>query len=577
MTELFLQFFNMSISAVWVILAVLLLRLMFTKAPKWIAVSLWGIVAFRLICPFTLESAFSLLPSGQTVVMHSPFSDAPQIDSGVPVFDNAINPAIVTDAGADAMQIALAIGASVWLVGIAAMTVYTLFSYRALAKKVSTAVRLCENTYQSEHIDTPFILGVFRPKIYLPFATDAHDTEYVLAHERAHLRRKDHLWKPLGFCLLALHWFNPLAWLAYVLLCRDIESACDEKVIATYDRDRRADYSEALMHCGVRRKRIAACPLAFGETGLKTRIRKVLGYKKCALWLIILALVAGVVAAVCLLTNPETKQNIIIPDTQAFFSEDDNIYMAFERVETKEDGNKVFHVIWHNHTGKEVTFGEAFAIQRREDGKWVSTAGGELYFHEIANLIMPFGKASHAYSTERFDISKTGKYRLISWFYTEDGEKATWIEFEHQEISVPDEDEIGIDSIKVDKVSSGEYKLCLDYIFGVGGYVVRDASTDEEEYIGDGQVSYDGSLGKYRVMIQFGDMELSESLAKKYKNGNIVTLKRGSVLLRAKCAFPADHGFVLYLGSDTPISVEASHGTLDDIGGTIEIPIHVGE
>lgn len=576
MTELFLQVVNMSISACWAILAVLLLRMLFAKAPKWIAVALWGIVAFRLICPFSLESAFSVLPSGQTVVMHPPFADTPQIDSGVPVIDNAINPSIVTDAGAVAMQIALTIGASVWMVGIAAMLLYTLFSYRVLARKVSTAVSLRENIYQSEHIDTPFVLGVFRPKIYLPFATDAHDMEYVLAHERAHLRRKDHLWKPFGFCLLALHWFNPLAWLAYVLLCRDIESACDEKVIAAYDSDRRADYSEALMHCGVRRKGVAACPLAFGETGLKTRIKKVLGYKKCALWLIILALVAGVIAAVCLLTNPESGEIMLIPDKQTVHTGYDDVYITFKSLDTNSGGYKVFNVTWHNETDQEVTFGEAYAIQRYEDGKWVSTLKGEAWANDIANIIPSNGTANHSYTTQRYDISAVGTYRLLCWFYAPDGkEYHTWIEFANEEVDTSVKS--GVSAIRVENISPDDIKLCIDYTFGTGGCTVRNVGEDEGEYIGDGMIPYDGSLGKHRIMVTFGDTDMTVSLLSAFSDGKIVELNNSPIRLLAKRACPSDHGFVLYIGYDSPITATEVSEDLNVLGGTVEIPVRVGE
>ncbi len=577
MTTLFLQFCNMSISAGWVILAVMILRLLLKKAPKWIAVALWGIVAVRLICPFTLESAFSLLPSGQTVVMSTPFGDAPQIDSGVPVIDNAVNPIVSAgNTGANTLQIAFAVCAVVWLVGIAVLLLYTLLSYRKLSQKVSTAILLRENICQSEHIDTPFILGVFRPKIYLPLTTDARDMEHVIAHEKSHLRRKDHLWKPLGFCLLAMHWFNPLVWLAYVLLCRDIESACDESVVALLDRDGRADYSEALMHCGVRRKTIAACPLAFGETGLKSRVKAVLNYKKCAFWLIVLAVVIAIVAAVCLLTDPKNVEEMLIPDTQTVFTEYDDVYITFKSLDTNAGGYKVFNVTWHNETDQEVIFGEAYAIQRLEDGKWVSAREGESWAHDIANIIMPGGTTAHSYTTEHYDISAVGTYRLLCWFYAPDGkEYHTWIEFANEEVDLSAKS--GIGAIRVENVSPDEIKLKLDYNFGTGGYSVHNVSEDEGEYIGDGMIPYDGSLGKYRIMIKFGDIDMTESLMITFPVGEVVELENSPIRLLASRAVPSDHGFVLYIGYDSPITVTEMSGDLNILGGTVEIPIHVGD
>ncbi len=576
MTDLFLQVVNMSIAASWAILAVILLRLLFAKAPKWITVALWGIVALRLICPFSFQSAFSLLPSAQTVTQ-SHVGGIPQIDSGVPVIDQTVNPILtVTDHGIGTVQTVLTVCAVVWLVGIAVMFLYTLFSYRMLSQKVSTAVLLRENIYQSERIDTPFILGVLRPKIYLPFATDARDMEYVLAHEQAHLRRKDHLWKPLGFCLLALHWFNPFVWLAYVLLCRDIESACDEKVIASYDRDSRADYSEALMHCGVRRKRVAACPLAFGETGLKSRIKAVLSYKKCAFWLIILAVVIAIVAAVCLLTDPKNGENMLIPDKQNVHTEYDDVYITFKSLDTNAGGYKVFNVTWHNETDREVIFGEAYAIQRLEDGKWVSAREGESWANDIANIIPQNGTASHSYTTQHYDISAVGTYRLLCWFYAPDGkEYHTWIEFANEEVDLSAKS--GVGAIRVENVSPDEIKLELDYTFGTGGYTVRNVGEDEGEYIGDGMIPYDGSLGKYRVMITFGDIDMTESLMKTFPVGEVVELENAPIRLLGKRACPSDHGFALYIGYDSPITADTAHGTLESVGGTIEISVHVGE
>ena len=206
-----------------------------------------------------------------------------------------------------------------------ALLIYTVISYAKVKRKIGTAVLYKDNIYQSENVVSPFVLGIIKPNIYLPFKMNEKDMEHVVAHEMAHIRRKDHLWKPLGFILLTLHWFNPLMWLGYVLLCRDIELACDEKVIKELDHDARADYSQALLTCSVNRRMIAACPLAFGEVGVKDRVKSVLNYKKPAFWIIIAAVVACVVVAVCFLTNPPAKEvNLDFP----FEIEDvDNIEM----------------------------------------------------------------------------------------------------------------------------------------------------------------------------------------------------------------------------------------------------------
>ncbi len=310
MTDLFLKLFNMSIAASWLVLAAAILRFLLRKAPKWIHCVLWGIVGLRLLMPFSIESMFSLIPSAETVPPSIAVSEAPAINSGVLIINQAINP-ILSDsfaptvtASVNPMQIVLAVASVVWIVGVVAMTVYAAVSYLRLARRVRPSLLLRENLYACDAIDSPFILGVFRPRIYLPSGLAEEEGAYVIAHEKAHLRRKDHLWKPLGFLLLAVYWFNPALWLAYILLCRDIERACDEKVIGTMENKQKKGYSEALLSCSVHRRSIVSCPLAFGEVGVKERVRSVLNYKKPAFWIVVAAVVACAVLAVCFLTDP---------------------------------------------------------------------------------------------------------------------------------------------------------------------------------------------------------------------------------------------------------------------------------
>ena len=310
MSELFLSVLNMSIAASWIVLAVLLLRFALKKAPKWITVLLWAVVAIRLICPFAIESKVSLIPSAQTVSPGIMMDTAPQIYTGIPVVNNSINP-IIGETFApnpgdsiNPLQVWIPVAAVAWGIGILALALYGIMSYLRVKKKISTAVLFRDNIYQSEAVASPFVLGMIRPKIYLPFAMTGSEMLHVIAHEEAHIRRKDHWWKPLGFAILTLHWFNPLLWLAYVLLCRDIEMACDEKVVKSLNTEERADYSQALLHCSVGRRMIASCPLAFGEVGVKDRVRSVLSYKKPAFWILAVGIVASIVLAVCFLTNP---------------------------------------------------------------------------------------------------------------------------------------------------------------------------------------------------------------------------------------------------------------------------------
>ena len=310
MSDLFLKIINMSISASWLVLTVLLLRFVLKKAPKWVNVLLWGIVAVRLAFPFSIESVLSLIPSAETISPSIMMDTVPSVQTGVPAINNVINPVIgsslapVPGASANPLQIWIPNLSIVWAVGVAALLLYTAVSYWRLRSKVSEAVILRDNIFQSENVASPFVLGIIRPKVYLPYNMDGQDLSHVVSHEQAHIRRRDHWWKPLGFLLLTIHWFNPLMWLAYVLLCRDIELACDEKVIKELDNEQRADYAQALVVCSVNRRMIAACPLAFGEVGVKDRVKSVMNYKKPAFWIIILAVIACVIVAVCFLTNP---------------------------------------------------------------------------------------------------------------------------------------------------------------------------------------------------------------------------------------------------------------------------------
>ena len=315
MNELFLKIVNMSISASWLVLVVLILRFVLKKAPKWVNILLWGIVAIRLICPFSFESALSLIPSAETFpekVISGPSFD---VQTGITPVDNRINDYLgdryfegVTVPANNGNNI-MTILTIVWTIGILLLVAYTVISYWRLRRKVDTAVRYKDNIFQSENVKSPFVLGIIKPRIYLPFNMNGQDLEHVVAHEQAHIHRKDHWWKPFGFLLLTIHWFNPLVWLAYVLLCRDIELACDERVIKELGNEQRADYTQALVACSVNRRMIAACPLAFGEVGVKDRVKSVMNYKKPAFWGVVLAVIVCVFVAVCFLTNPVTKNN----------------------------------------------------------------------------------------------------------------------------------------------------------------------------------------------------------------------------------------------------------------------------
>ena len=313
MAAVFLKLLNLSISASWLVLVVLVLRLVSKRSPKWMNVLLWGIVALRLVLPFSVESALSLIPSAETV---SPavvqFAPAPTITSGVNIIDNAVNPSLSEHFAAaptmsvNPLYVWTEIAGWVWLIGLGAMLLYALVSYLRLRWRVSVSLCVRENIYLCDAISSPFILGVVKPRIYLPSGLDEMQRQNVLSHERAHLTRRDHWWKPLGFALLAVYWFNPVLWLAYALLCRDIELACDERVIRTMDESAVKTYSTVLLACSMPRKAVITCPLAFGEVGVKERVKNALRYKKPAFWVVAASVAVCVVVAVCFLTNPRT-------------------------------------------------------------------------------------------------------------------------------------------------------------------------------------------------------------------------------------------------------------------------------
>lgn len=310
MNAVFIKIVNMSISAGWLILAVLVLRFLLKRAPKWVNVLLWGIAAVRLVLPFSIQSAWSLIPSGETIPSSIEMAPDPGIDSGIEAIDKVVNPVIGRlftpnpAASANPLQIWIPIFAVIWLLGIAALLLYAAISYWRLRRKLSTAVLLRDNIFQSENVSFPFVLGIFRPKIYLPFKLDGQSLAYVAAHEQAHIRRGDFLWKPLGFLILTVYCFNPLMWVAYVLLCRDMELACDERVIKELSSQQRADYTQTLLTCSVQRSAFAVCPLAFGEVGVKTRVKSVMNYRKPAFWFVLFAIAACLAVAACFLTDP---------------------------------------------------------------------------------------------------------------------------------------------------------------------------------------------------------------------------------------------------------------------------------
>lgn len=318
MDDVFLKLVNLSISASWLILAVLVLRVVLKKAPKWVMPLLWGVVALRLVCPFSIESALSLIPSAETIPSEIVTETREPVRYEQATLDIVTNPTLPSAAevpvgvSRQQAQVDFNIYSVLWLAGMAALLVHALVSAGKLKRKLATAILLRDNIYESEFVDSPFVFGVVKPNIYLPMHMDEGTAAYVIAHECAHLARRDHWWKVLGYLVLALHWFNPLVWVAYILFCRDIELACDEKVVRGLDGAARADYSQALLSCAAPKRAVAACPLAFGEGNIKTRVKSALHYKKPAFWVAAAAVLAVVIMAVCFLTNPRSERGSLV-------------------------------------------------------------------------------------------------------------------------------------------------------------------------------------------------------------------------------------------------------------------------
>ena len=341
MSQVWIKVVNLSIQASWLVLVIILFRLAAAKAPKWSRVLLWGLVGIRLVCPVTLESILSLVPSAETISPDIMTQTDPSVDTGIPAVNNTVNPLINYSFSpnpgdsANPLQILIPLLSAIWLTGIGLLIIYTIVSYTRLRYRLATAVHLRDNIWQSEWVTSPFVFGLVHPKIYLPFALDEQTQQAVIAHEQAHLQRKDHWWKPLGFVILSVYWFNPLLWIGYLLFCRDIELACDEKAIREMDASQRADYSQALLDCTAHRHKVSVCPLAFGEVGIRQRVKAVLRYKKPTTWM-----VAGVLAICCIIAAAFLTSRPVDAAQQTFESFTEQLYSSI----TLQDNEILFTI-----------------------------------------------------------------------------------------------------------------------------------------------------------------------------------------------------------------------------------------
>jgi len=438
--DIFLAVVNMSITASWLVLAVVLLRLFMKKPPKWIRLVLWAMVAFRLICPFTLESAVSVIPSANTittvtdenlsedtgsrVVIHSGiqniddavnpvvsrFSERPQVtvpDKTVPAVTFETDPPVTGKPGTNVpdgtkpvdpeknddsskpspealyakspVEIFLDVSGIVWLSGAVLLALYAAASYLRLRYRVRGSVRDESGAYVCGAVSTPFILGIFSPRIYVPSNISGDAKKHVLAHETAHIKRKDHLWKPLGFLILAVYWFNPLTWLAYVLFCKDVELACDEKVIRKLGRDDIASYSQTLLDLSSPRRLISACPLAFGEVSVKERVRRMLNYKKPAVWIVAVAITACMILAGCMMTDPLAKSDKY-PDTVSIEIPDGAVSASVTTVnETYPDQHREYDFDYPEKAKKLADYFTRFTLSPDVDANSAVLEAGLLY------------------------------------------------------------------------------------------------------------------------------------------------------------------------------------------------------
>ncbi len=333
MYEVFTKLLNMSLTASILVLVIMILRVALRKAPKKYICILWALVAFRLMCPFSISSVFSAynmlgqstISSGQVEYFaYNGQAEKPQLIFEVPTMENdnvtPENTLVATKTSGVHMPTVVYI----WMFGVITMVAYALVSYAGLRKEVRASIKKDDRIYVCDEISSPFILGIISPRIYLPSGISEEVRENVVAHEMAHMKRLDYIWKPLGYMLLSVYWFNPMMWIAYIFLCKDIEAACDEKVIAQMDREHIASYSQALLTCATQRRMIAACPVAFGETDVKGRIKNVLNYRKPAFWVICISVIVCVVVAICFLTNPKEEKHNIEVTTGLYTNHDSN-------------------------------------------------------------------------------------------------------------------------------------------------------------------------------------------------------------------------------------------------------------
>ncbi|WP_286680769.1 M56 family metallopeptidase [Tepidanaerobacter sp. EBM-49] len=313
MSKLFITVLNMSITASFAALIIIFARMLLRKSPKIFSYALWAVVWFRLICPVSFESALSLLP-GQNLMFYNvdtlanPNALSEQYGAGGAVkqtLESTLT-AVNTSSNANLIDTAVKIAAAVWILGIAIILCHSAISYLKLRNRISTATFYKDNIFETDQIHTPFVLGLMRPRIYIPTGLEQKELDYILKHEQIHIKRRDYVIKPIAFFTVVLHWFNPIVWISYFLMSKDMEMSCDEEVIRQSKEDIRVSYSRSLLSLSMKQSGLLA-PLAFGESNIKTRIKNILNYKKPALWAICPACILVVAISMALAANPSDK------------------------------------------------------------------------------------------------------------------------------------------------------------------------------------------------------------------------------------------------------------------------------
>ncbi|NLJ58940.1 MAG: DUF4825 domain-containing protein [Tissierellia bacterium] len=313
MEQLFLTLLNMSLTASYVIIFVIMIRLFLKRFPKVYSYALWFAVLFRLVCPFSFDSIFSLIPDNVNIPQDIAYSPKPEISSGIAVIDSAVNnvlpPPLNPAASANPMQIWLTIGEVVWLIGIAMLLIYSVITTVKLYRNLRNAKHIEDNIYIANGFKTPFVFGIIKPKIYLPDHLSESERSYVLLHERIHIKRLDHFVKLAFFIVSCIHWFNPLVWIAFYLMGEDMELSCDEKVVKQMGNNIKKEYSTSLLSMSTGRKIIGGSPIAFGENNTESRIKNILNYKKPKNWVGLALIIAVIVVGIALITNPKNNQS----------------------------------------------------------------------------------------------------------------------------------------------------------------------------------------------------------------------------------------------------------------------------